>query len=323
MRRLSKVMIGLLLGVTMGTPIAVQAQESGRSRGGGGGGDRGGRQRGGGDSGGGAQRGGGDAGQRGGSGGDRGAMMNARREAVQQARETQRQVERPAPVARAQATPSPDRPQWRGDRGNGGANRVDERGREARIRPDRPDMVVGNAERRRWDGNRDNDRRDGNRDGDRRTWGRDRDRDGDRDGNRNWSGDRRDWNRDGHRDWNRDGNRSWSSDRRDWDRRDNRRWDRDWRNDQRYSWRDYRTRNRNIYRMPRYEAHHGYSYRRWYAGHRWEPWFYSSAYWISDPWQYRLPPAYGPYRWVRYYDDVVLVDTDTGEIVDIIYGFFW
>jgi len=26
---------------------------------------------------------------------------------------------------------------------------------------------------------------------------------------------------------------------------------------------------------------------------------------------------------VRYYDDVVLVDTYTGEVVDVIYDFFW
>ena len=33
-----------------------------------------------------------------------------------------------------------------------------------------------------------------------------------------------------------------------------------------------------------------------------------NSYWLNDPWQYRLPPAYGPYRWIRYYDDALLVD---------------
>jgi hypothetical protein len=51
--------------------------------------------------------------------------------------------------------------------------------------------------------------------------------------------------------------------------------------------------------------------------------FYGSNYWINDPWQYRLPPVYGPYRWVRYYDDVLLVDVYSGEVVDVIYDFFW
>jgi len=36
-----------------------------------------------------------------------------------------------------------------------------------------------------------------------------------------------------------------------------------------------------------------------------------------------LPPTYAPYQWVRYYDDVLLVDMATGEVVDTIYDFFW
>ncbi|WP_409574764.1 RcnB family protein [Sphingopyxis sp. PET50] len=33
--------------------------------------------------------------------------------------------------------------------------------------------------------------------------------------------------------------------------------------------------------------------------------------------------AYGGYRWVRYYNDALLVDTYSGEVVDVIYDFFW
>ena len=51
--------------------------------------------------------------------------------------------------------------------------------------------------------------------------------------------------------------------------------------------------------------------------------FYSQRYWINDPWYYRLPPAYGDYRWVRYYDDALLVDVYSGRVVDVIYDFFW
>ena len=51
--------------------------------------------------------------------------------------------------------------------------------------------------------------------------------------------------------------------------------------------------------------------------------FYSSRYRIHDPWQYRLPPAYPGTQWVRYYDDVLLVDVYTGEVLDVIYDFFW
>ena len=42
-----------------------------------------------------------------------------------------------------------------------------------------------------------------------------------------------------------------------------------------------------------------------------------------DASDYGLPPAYGPYRWVRYFDDVMLVDVRSGIVADILYDFFW
>ncbi|RYD87682.1 MAG: hypothetical protein EOP61_35075, partial [Sphingomonadales bacterium] len=242
-------------------------------------------------------------------GGDRGASVNgdARREALQQARQSARAVERPAPVA----------PMQRADNAGDSSRREWNRGdNDRRVERQRGAASVNNdGDRRRGDRGDNDGRRDGNR-GDRADRRVDRDSDGNRD---------RNWNRD--RDGRNDRNQRWSSDRRDWNGRGwdqrNDRWSRDWRNDRRYGWQDYRKRNRNIYRQPRYEARHGYSYRRWYPGYRFDSWFYSSSFWINDPWQYRLPPAYGPYRWVRYYDDVVLVDTRSGEIVDIIYDFFF
>lgn len=131
----------------------------------------------------------------------------------------------------------------------------------------------------------------------------------------------------GDRDNNQWGNRD---DRRgpDRDRWDNRgggrdNWNRDWRNDRRYDWQNYRYSNRNIYRVPRYYGRPGYDYRRWSPGYRMPDYYYGRSYWINDPWDYRLPPAYGPYRWVRYYDDVMLVDITNGLIEDIIYSFFY
>ncbi|HXG80207.1 MAG TPA: RcnB family protein, partial [Sphingomicrobium sp.] len=53
------------------------------------------------------------------------------------------------------------------------------------------------------------------------------------------------------------------------------------------------------------------------------PSHYHSRYWLHDPWYYRLPPAYGPYRWVRYWNDALLVNVHTGEVVDVIHNFFW
>jgi len=51
--------------------------------------------------------------------------------------------------------------------------------------------------------------------------------------------------------------------------------------------------------------------------------FFQPRYFINDPWAYRLPPAHGPYRWIRYYDDVMMIDCYTGEVVDVIHDFFW
>ena len=111
---------------------------------------------------------------------------------------------------------------------------------------------------------------------------------------------------------------------RDAARRDDRReWSRHWREDRRYDWRGWRERHRSVFRLGVYADPYGYQYRRWMIGWSMRPNYYRSTYWISDPWRYRLPEVYGPYRWVRYYDDAVLVNSWTGEVVDVIYNFFW
>jgi hypothetical protein len=103
-----------------------------------------------------------------------------------------------------------------------------------------------------------------------------------------------------------------------------RRWSPDWRGNQNYNWNAYRTLHWNIFRLDRYYApYRNYEYRRLGIGFFLDSLFYSDGYWIDEPWRYRLPDVYEPYRWVRYYDDVLLVDTYTGEVVDVIYDFFW
>ncbi len=105
---------------------------------------------------------------------------------------------------------------------------------------------------------------------------------------------------------------------------DHRSWSRDWRRDNRYDWSNYRRTNRNVYHIGRYYApYSNYRYNRLSIGFSLNSLFYGSRYWINDPWQYRLPEAYGPYRWVRYYDDALLVDIYSGQVVDVIYDFFW
>lgn len=114
-----------------------------------------------------------------------------------------------------------------------------------------------------------------------------------------------------------------SRDGRRWSE-NHRRWDRDhWRGDRRYDWRRYRSHNRSLFRLGLYIDPFGWGYRRWGIGSYLYPNYYSSSFWLNDPWQYRLPPVYGPYRWVRYHDDALLVDIYSGQVVDVIYNFFW
>lgn len=148
------------------------------------------------------------------------------------------------------------------------------------------------------------------------------------DGNGIWRGERRDDNSASRNDRRNDswrGNNRWNDGNRNaWSHNNNRNWNRDWRRDSRYNWSGYRTHNRSHYRLdPYYAPYRGYSYRRLGIGFTLDALFFGSRYWISDPWSYRLPDVDGPYRWVRYYDDVILVDIYTGEVVDVIHDFFW
>jgi len=207
---------------------------------------------------------------------------------------------------RSQWNNNGDRSRWTGSRSqwNGGDRRPD-----AGQAQQQSQQFRDRGDRTRWNG----DRSQFNR------------------GNRDWntSRSRTDWNGNDRNRWNsndRDRNRNWSGDRNRWDNDRNRgRWNNNWRNDRRYDWRGYRSSNRNIYRLPRYYAPSswGYGYRRFSIGFFLDSMLYSSSYWINDPFYYRLPDVDGPYRWVRYYNDALLVDIYSGEVVDVIYDIFW
>lgn len=140
--------------------------------------------------------------------------------------------------------------------------------------------------------------------------------------------DRRDDRRDYRNDNNGRRDNNWSNGRRYDDRTrwaNQRRWDNGWRQDRRYDWQSYRSRYGDRYRAGRYYAPRGwdYGYRRFSIGIVLSQLLYSNNYWLDDPYSYRLPPAYGSLRWVRYYDDAMLVDTRDGYVVDVIHDFFW
>lgn len=100
-------------------------------------------------------------------------------------------------------------------------------------------------------------------------------------------------------------------------------WSGGWRNDHRYDWSQYRHQHRSLFHFGVYYDPYGYGYNRMMPGWSMWPNYFQSSYWLNDPWMYRLPPAYGPYRWVRYWDDALLVNTYSGEVVDVVYDFFW
>lgn len=223
----------------------------------------------------------------------------------------QRRAERPQPQTQPQA-----QPQWRGNDA-----RPNPRGQDMVTRWNRSEQRfetttraedrARNDGRRNWQGDRrddnrwrDNDRRDGN-------W-RDGRNDNRWNNNQRWDNDRRTWN-DGRR---FDDRTRWSGQRR---------WDSGWRNDRRYDWSSYRSRYGDRYRLGRYYAPRGwnYGYSRFSIGIVLNSLLYSNSYWINDPYYYRLPPAYGSLRWIRYYDDALLVDIRDGYVVDVIYDFFW
>lgn len=208
-----------------------------------------------------------------------------------------RQTERPAVQQPAQPAAAPNvsqRQEWRNDRRDGRQDARDVRQDRREVRQDSRDV---RQDRRDWR----NDRQD-------------------------WRNDRNDnrWNDNNRRYDNRwDGNRDRLDARARWS--DQRRWDNGWRNDRRYDWQNYRSRYRNVYHMPRYYAPYGwnYGYRSFSIGIFLDSLLYSNGYWLDDPYRYRLPPAYGSLRWIRYYDDALLVDIRDGYVVDVIHNFFW
>lgn len=109
----------------------------------------------------------------------------------------------------------------------------------------------------------------------------------------------------------REARREYREDRRDY-RQDN------WRRD---DWRAYRQRNRALYAGGNWRAPFGYNSFR--PGVRIGAPYYAQRYWIADPYRYRLPRAAVNQRWVRHYNDLLLVDTRRGFVIDVLRGFYY
>nr|WP_295370732.1 RcnB family protein [uncultured Sphingosinicella sp.] len=98
------------------------------------------------------------------------------------------------------------------------------------------------------------------------------------------------------------------------DRADRRQW-------RRNDWRGYRTQNRALYSRGHWRA--PFRYRSFQPGFSIGVNYYTPRYYIADPYRYRLPAAHSGLRWIRHYDDVLLVDVRRGRVVDVIRNLYW
>ena len=94
--------------------------------------------------------------------------------------------------------------------------------------------------------------------------------------------------------------------------------DRAWGRD---DWRGYRTSNRAVFARGSWNA--PFRYTRFRPGLRIGAPFYGTRYVIADPWRYHLPRAGRYQNWVRHYNDVLLVDTRRGVVINVLPGFYW
>ena len=176
------------------------------------------------------------------------------------------------------------------------------RGERRELTDPRPDFNSGHAQRD-WDRNRRGDR-------DHRNWN---------DGNRDSHGDRH-WDSDPN---SRRGNRThWRDDRgRDWHH------ERGWYS--RYRVDHFRHSRGRFFARQRffigyYYVPFGYSSRVWGVGYSLpSAYYFNGRYVIDDYWRFDLYDP--PFRchWIRVGSNALLIDIDSGEVVDEIYDLFW
>ncbi|MDB5669923.1 MAG: hypothetical protein JWO25_882 [Alphaproteobacteria bacterium] len=282
-----KALIGILMAATVATPLAAQDNQQNWRH------DRGEARS--------ENR--GDRGERGGGRQQREQAQPAQQAAPQQAAPQQQAPQQQRQWSRGQAAGGQRQQwqgnqaqagQWQGNRGQGAQSTLDTQGVIPRYQRqgERNQQRYGNGNQAQGNWSQ-NGRRD------------DRYRDDRRDNGRNWNNNGGNWGND------RGSRQSYS-------------WNRGWRNDNRYDWQRYRYSNRNQFRGGSYYApYRNYRYNRLGIGGVLDSLFFGRDYWIDNPYDYRLPASPPGTQWVRYYNDVVLVDVYSGEVIDVIYDFFW
>lgn len=93
------------------------------------------------------------------------------------------------------------------------------------------------------------------------------------------------------------------------------------RQEYREDWHDYRSRNRSAFHPARFNAPFRYS--NFNIGINLRPQYYQSRYYVNNYSAYRLPaPGYN-LRYVRHYNDLLLVNIRTGKVANVYRGFYW
>lgn len=95
------------------------------------------------------------------------------------------------------------------------------------------------------------------------------------------------------------------------------------RREYREDWREYRKKNAAAFRRGGYHSPRGHAYRPVRVGVNLNPAFYGNRYWINDPYSYRLPRAQIGTRYIRYGNDVLLINTRTGRVLQVYDRFFY
>lgn len=76
-------------------------------------------------------------------------------------------------------------------------------------------------------------------------------------------------------------------------------------------------------RYGRYVApYRGWRYRAVTPGYRLQPNFYGSRYYVSHPVRYHTRIAHNQ-RWVRYGDDLLLVNVRNGRVLQVVRNYYW
>jgi Ni/Co efflux regulator RcnB len=77
------------------------------------------------------------------------------------------------------------------------------------------------------------------------------------------------------------------------------------------------------YHYGSYRRPHGWYYRNWVLGDILPTLFFSRDYWLNDYYDFGLVSPPPGTMWVRYGDDALLIDRNTGEVIRVVRGVFY